>query len=90
MKTSRKILLQGALAALLGAGALAVSSTGASAYIVCNRAGDCWHTTSRYDYRPHWGLTIHDDNWRWRGRHRYHWREHAGRGYWRSGVWVTF
>ncbi len=56
----------------------------------CNRYGDCWHTTGRYDYRPAFGVTVHDDNWRWGHRDRYRWREHAGRGYWRSGVWVTF
>jgi hypothetical protein len=89
MKTSRKWLLQGALAALLGAGAVVASTGSASAYIVCNRDGDCWHTHSRHHYRSAWGITVHPDHWRWRGDH-YRWREHAGRGYWRSGVWITF
>ena len=76
--------------ALAGAAALAATAAPASAYVACNRFGDCWHVRDRYDYRPAFGITIHDDRWRWHG-HRYHWREHDGRGYWnRSGVWVTF
>jgi hypothetical protein len=89
----KKLLLQGAFAALIGVGGLAATATSASAYVVCNRGGDCWHTTERYRYRPHFGITIHNDNWRWRERHgrsHYRWREHEGRGYWRNGLWVTF
>ena len=86
----KKLLVQGALAALLGVGALAATAGSASAYIACNGHGDCWHTTSRYTYRPAWGVTVHDDNWRWAARDRYRWREHTGRGYWRNGIWITF
>lgn len=89
MTRSNKFLIQTALAVLVGAAALAATTTTASAAVVCNRA-ECWHTTSRYDYRPAWGLTIHDDNWRWGTNDHYRWREHAGRGYWRNNVWVTF
>lgn len=85
------------LTALVGVGAVAattaVTTSSASAAVVCNREGDCWRTKSRYDYRPGWGLRVYDDNWRWRhrDRDRYRWRDaHPGRGYWRSGVWVTF
>jgi hypothetical protein len=78
------------LGAIVGAGALVTMTGSASAYVACNRYGDCWHTTSRYDYRPAFGITVHDDGWRWGHRDHYRWREHAGRGYWRSGVWVTF
>jgi hypothetical protein len=85
----KKLLLQSAFAALIGVGGLAATATTASAYVACNRAGDCWHTTERYNYRPHFGIRIHDDNWRWHGRN-YRWREHTGRGYWRNGLWVTF
>jgi hypothetical protein len=35
-------------------------------------------------------VTVYPDSWHWRAHDRYHWREHEGRGYWRSGVWVTF
>jgi hypothetical protein len=87
---SDKLLIQGALAGLLGAGAIVATATPASAYIVCNRYGDCWHVHERYTYRPTWGITVHNDNWRWRDARHYRWREHDGRGYWRGGVWVTF
>ena len=77
------------LGTIAGLGALAALAAPASAYVVCNISGDCWHTSDRYDYKPGWGITVHDDGWRWRGD-RYHWREHDGRGYWRSGIWITF
>jgi len=79
-----------ALGAIAGAAVLAATAAPASAYVACNRHGDCWHVTDRYDYRPAWAIRIHDDNWRWHGRH-YRWREHEGRGYWgRNHVWITF
>lgn len=85
----RKIL-RFAVSGAMVAGILAASTTGASAYVVCNRDGDCWHVHDRYDYRPEFGLVVHPDHWRWRAHDRYHWREHEGRGYWRSGVWISF
>lgn len=77
-------------AALIGAGALALTATSASAYVVCNDRGTCWHTHDRYAYPTGFGIVVHDDNWRWERHHHYHWREHTGRGYWRNGVWITF
>jgi hypothetical protein len=76
---------------LLGASfGLALTATGASAAIVCNEEGDCWHVRDRYEYRPEWGLTVHPDHWRWEEHEarRYRWREHEGRGYWRGGRWI--
>jgi len=79
------------LGAIVGAAGLVGAAGTASAYVACNGRGDCWHVKDRYDYRPSFGVTIHDDNWRWREHERYRWREHAGRGYWgRNGVWITF
>lgn len=89
MNRTNRFLIQAALAALVGAGALAATTTGAAAAVACNRT-ECWHTTARYDYRPAWGLTVHDDNWRWGVNDHYRWREHKGRGYWRNGIWITF
>jgi hypothetical protein len=88
----KKLLATGAFAVLLGAGGVATTATPASAYIACNRHGDCWHTSRRYRYRPSFGIVIHGDNLRWDRRHRHHyrWREHSGRGYWHNGLWVTF
>lgn len=86
MKTALKL----AAAAALSAGILGATTVGASAAIVCNRDGDCWHVRDHYDYRPEFGVVVHPDDWRWRAHDRYHWREHEGRGYWHSGVWVSF
>ena len=90
----KKIALQTALGVLIGAGALAASAAPASAYVACNREGDCWHTESRYS-RPGVTFEYHPDDWyfhrSWAGDREHHWREwHDGRGYWRNGVWITF
>jgi hypothetical protein len=89
-----KSIVKLAGAALLGATAIAFTATSASAYIVCNREGECWHVKHRHEYHPEFGLVIHTDDWRWRDRDRdhYRWREHEGegRGYWHNGVWITF
>src|SRR5258705_11829298 len=79
-------------AALAGTAALAATAGSASAYVVCNREGDCWRAHDRYDYRPAWGLSIHDDGWRWRERERdrYRWRDYHRGYYGRGGVWITF
>ena len=79
-----------ALTALVAGGAMAGLATSASARIVCNREGACWHVANNYTYRPAYGLVVHEDNWRWGPREHYTFREHAGRGYWRHGAWVTF
>jgi hypothetical protein len=78
----------------VGAIALAFSSP-ASARIVCNRYGDCWHTDARYDYDRDLAARYHPDDWyfhrHWDSDRDYHWRDyHEGRGYWRNGEWVTF
>lgn len=89
----RKILIQTAIGAVIGAGALAASASSASAYIACNREGDCWHTDSRFR-APGVTFSFHPDDWyfhqRWdrdRDRRFHEYRE--GRGYWRNGVWIT-
>ncbi len=90
----KKALSTAAVAALLGVGGLAVAATIASASIVCNGAGDCWHVHDQYTYPTGVGIVVHDDNWKWEDHEaaKYRWREHEGatRGYWRDGVWVTF
>lgn len=78
------------LAALMGASALAITSTGASARIVCNDDGECWHVKTDYDYRPEFRLTVHPDNWKWKDGEKYKWHEHEGRGYWRGNQWTDF
>jgi hypothetical protein len=77
-------------AILVAAGTLTLTAGAASAAIVCNDDGDCWHVRGRPTYGPELRLSIHPDNWRWaRGeRARYRWREHRGHGYWRNGAWI--
>ena len=72
---------------LVGASALTLVATSASAEIVCNDEGDCWHVRGKADYKPELRLHTHPDNWRWSGSERYRWREHKGHGYWRGGAW---
>jgi hypothetical protein len=75
-------------AALLGAGMLALTATTASAEIVCNGDGDCWHVKEHRVYEPGLNLSVHPDNWKWDGNGHHRWHEHEGHGYWRSGVWI--
>ncbi|MGA7323469.1 MAG: hypothetical protein WBX25_03020 [Rhodomicrobium sp.] len=85
--------MKGFIAAAVGATcALALTATAASAAIVCNREGDCWHAKERHNYRPEFGVTVYPDNWKWgdNERDKYRWREHEGRGYWHQGSWIEF
>jgi hypothetical protein len=87
MKTISKL----AAVAALSIASLAASSIAASAAIVCNAEGDCWHVRGRaYTYRPEFGLVVHENGWKWGPGDHYRWREHEGRGYWRNGVWIRF
>ncbi len=81
-----------AAAAVMAAGTLALTASSASAYVVCNAEGECWHTHRHYVYQPGWGLVVHPDGWRWGPGEHFVWREpvHPGRGYWHAGVWVRF
>lgn len=84
-----RVALLAAATAVIGLGGIAMTSAPASAAVVCN--GDtCWHTHSAYHYPAGVGVVVHDDHWRWGPHDHYAWHEHAGRGYWRDGVWVTF
>ena len=81
-----------AITLLMGAGALVATTGAASARMVCNSEGDCWHTDGNYAY-PGKGYNRHNDDWyfhqTWNDQH--HYREpHEGRGYYRSGVWIGF
>jgi hypothetical protein len=84
MKTPAKLaLIPAAALALLG------FSPPASARIVCNEDGDCWHVHEDYAYPPAAGIIIHPDDWRWKEGEHYAWREHPG-GYWGGGAWAPF
>jgi len=86
MKTASK----SAAIALFGLGTLVLGANAASAAIVCNGEGLCWHVKETYVYAPEYGVVVHPDNWQWAANEHYAWREHPGRGYWRGGVWVAF
>ena len=88
MKTFKKALLSAALAL----GGLAATAGGASAYVACNRFGDCWHTETRYA-PPGVRFDYHPDDWYFHQHWDRHTRfrdYHEGRGYYRNGVWITF
>jgi hypothetical protein len=76
--------------ALISGLSLLAFTTMASAAVICNDEGDCWHSQQNYTYPPGTMLHIHPDNWRWKGHEHYAWREHEGRGYWQKGAWVGF
>jgi len=90
----KKVLTNAALGVALGIGTLGITMTGASADIVCNDEGDCWHVKERYTYEPVFKVTVYPDEWKWedKDKDRYRWREHEGegRGYWRGGLWIGF
>jgi hypothetical protein len=86
----KKALVAAAFAALLTAGTVALTATTASADVVCNNEGDCWHTHEHYAYPPGVTIQIHPDNWKWGDKDKFAFREHDGRGYWRGGVWIGF
>ena len=104
MTTFRKLLTTSAIAALVGVGALAMTTSAAGARTVCNTDGDCWHEGStQYEYPATLGMHYYGDDYRtvhhdWertdnsdRAPNHYSWRsDHDGRGYYRQGVWVTF
>jgi hypothetical protein len=69
---------------------LGFSSLSASARVVCNADGDCWHIHEDYAYPPAAGIIIHPDDWKWKEGEHHAWREHPGRGYWKGGEWAPF
>jgi hypothetical protein len=85
-----KIGVKSAVCALLATGAIALSASAASAAVICNVEGACWHVAHPNYYVGRPGIIVHPDGWRWAPGAHYVWREHAGRGYWRNGVWIVF
>ena len=89
----QKILAGAASIAALSLFALTVGATGASAYVTCNREGDCWHTDKKVDV-PGVRFEHHPDDWyfhqKWDADKDHHYRDyHEGRGYYKNGVWIT-
>jgi hypothetical protein len=75
----------------IGALALIAAVQPASARMVCN-GGDCWHTDSAPAV-PGVHFDTHPDDWyfhqKWDGGDRHYRDYHEGRGYYKSGVWIT-
>jgi hypothetical protein len=90
----KKLAIQAALGAMVAGGALAAMSAPASAYVVCNREGDCWHTEKRYS-APGVTFQWHPDDWyfhqHWDADRDHRWHDYReGRGYYRNGIWMSF
>ena len=95
MKGLKSFLTTSALAVVIAAGTLAVTTVGASAHTVCNRYGDCWQTSQRYNNYPSvLGIHFYSDSWgrRHRNNSRYQWRDKPSndRGYYDHGNWHNF
>jgi hypothetical protein len=94
MSFMKRALSTASVAALIATGTIAATTGIASARVVCNAEGDCWHTDQNYRYGPDVHAQYHPDSWYfhndWDHDQNHHWRgHHEGRGYWHSGVWVT-
>jgi hypothetical protein len=81
-----------AITMFIATGTFVASTGAASARMVCNSSGDCWHTERTYSY-PGTGYVSHKDDWyfhqQWNDQR--HYRDyHEGRGYYKSGVWIGF
>ena len=55
-----KALWQASLATLITAGAIALWSGPATAYVACNRSEDCWHTDTHVHF-PNVHLALHSE-----------------------------
>lgn len=81
------------LATALTAAGLAGSIGSASAYVACNRVGDCWHTDTRVHF-PGVRLSFHPDTWWDHHKTDTHFTWHDvdnghdwHHGYWDHGTW---
>lgn len=94
----KNTLFAGATFAILGFGGVLLAALPASARIVCNSYGDCWHSDANYNYDRYdrgQHAQYHKDDWyfhqNWNNDHEHHYRDtHEGRGYYKSGVWIGF
>jgi hypothetical protein len=95
MYNVKNLLGTAALAAVLTAGTMAATTTVASADVVCNSYGECWHTGQRYTTYPS-GLGVQFYNDDWGVSHRtdtqYHWlaEQKDDHGYYEHGTWHSF
>jgi hypothetical protein len=80
------------LTALLGVGTFALTAGSASAEVVCNNEGDCWHVKDHVTYPSGVTIQVHPDDWKWGDKDKYRWHEpqNQNHGFWRGGVWIGF
>jgi hypothetical protein len=93
MNTLKSALLTGALMSAVVGGALAMTSTTASADVACNRWGECWTVHDHYtNYPADLGVVFHDDAWRAAHHRHFHWRADRpdDHGYYSHGAWHPF
>jgi hypothetical protein len=88
----KKVLAATAFAVLLSTGSIAFTTTSASADVVCNNEGDCWHVKDHYTYPPGITIQVHPEDWKWGEKEKFKWHEPQGqgRGYWKNGIWIGF
>jgi hypothetical protein len=91
MLSAKKTISTAAFALLMGTAAIVAASAPASARVVCNRDGDCWHSDS-VPRAPGIRFDSHPDDWYFHQRwddHRHFRDYHEGHGYYRNGLWIT-
>ena len=87
---SKSWLKSTVLTAMAAVGVIAATAPSASAYIACNRYGECWHVHQRWAYPRGAGIVFHADNWRF-ARRGWRWAgDRDDRGYWNHGAWRRF
>jgi hypothetical protein len=57
------------------------AATGASARVVCNENGDCWHAKRDCALDPEFKLSVHAENWTGKRASM------KAKGYWRGKRW---
>ena len=93
MISLKNFLSATAIATLISAGALAITTAPAAARVVCNAEQDCWHTDASAPRVPGVRFNQHPDDWyfhqTWEGSDRHYRDYHHDRGYYKSGIWIT-
>ena len=88
LRTVSVSVLPSALTALIVNSALLVSPF--SVAVVPEMMMFCPATKPSAIQLPEARVIVHPDSWRWGPSERFSWREHEGRGYWRSDDWVEW
>ncbi len=76
------------IGAVVGAGLLAFSASGALAAMACN-GNVCWHVKERYTYPQGSGVIVREDTWK-PGPEITIRESREGRGYWKGDAWTDF